>query len=599
MEKQRRNFVKPLLNLLGLIGRGQLPAFLGLLIAVGGAAGITLAFGHVIKNLVDQGFTGAGAAHLDRTLMLMVALVAGLALSSFSRLSLAGWLSERLVADLRTRAFARLLMLDPGYYHKRLSHEIATALSADTALIGTTMATSLPLVLRNILLVLGGMAMLLTTAPRLTLLVLLVMPLVALPVIVIGRVVRGNARHAQERTGALGGLMGETLAAIQTVQSFTAETRLSERYRRDAEDVLRADMRQILSRAAMVASIIFILFSSLCGVMWLGAHDVMAGRLSAGALTGFVFYAAIVASAFGILGDVGAAVFRAAAALERVREMLALEPAITSAADAKPLAVPARGDIAVENLSFAYGDAPILDGLTLQVRAGETVAVVGASGAGKTTLFQMLMRFADPQRGRVLLDGQDISDLKLEDLRGAIAYVPQDGALFSTSVRDNIRLGDPDATQDRVEAAARDAQAHDFIMAMPHGYDTELGERGTRLSGGQRQRIALARALLKPAPVLLLDEATAALDSENEKAIQQAVRALHGRRTVLIIAHRLSTVLEADRIFVLNDGRVAEEGTHAELVRKGGLYARMWEQQFSMAETQARAAHPNVSGVFH
>lgn len=592
------SIVAPIVNTLGLIDRSQIGTFIAMLAAIAGSAGITLGFGRILKNLVDEGFTEQNAGRLDQSLALMVLMIVGLAIASFGRLSISGYLAEQLVAKLRVHAFSRLLTLDPGFYLKRASHEVSNALSADTALIGATISTSMPLVVRNVLLVTGGIVMLVATSWNLTLLVLLVMPLVAMPVVLIGRIVRKNAKGAQERLGTLGGMMGETLSAIQTVQSYVAEEHFARRFATSAEETLKSAMRQTLSRSAMAASIIFILFTSLCAVMWVGAHDVMKGTMSAGALTSFVFYAAIVASAFGILGDVGASLFRASAAMERINEILRLEPAIKSPENAVALQS-VQGSIALENVAFKYADARVIDGISMNIRSGETIAIVGPSGSGKTTLFQLLMRFNDPIEGRILLDGRDIRGLRLEDLRSAMAYVPQDGVLFSGSVKENILLGNPDARLSQVEKAARDAQAHDFIMAMPEGYDTKIGERGMRLSGGQKQRIALARALLKDAPILLLDEATASLDTENERAIQEAVTQLHGKRTVMIIAHRLSTVLEADRIFVMNAGQIIEEGTHAQLMARGGIYARMIEQQFASAEDNARRVLPGVTDSLH
>lgn len=588
----------PALSVLGLIERGQIGPFLLMLLALVAAAGITLGFGYVLKELVDQGLAGKDIARINHLLGIMVLMVAALALASFTRLSIAGWLAENVVARLRVRAFTRLLLLDPAFYQRRMSHEVANALSVDTTLIGSTIGTSLPLVVRNILLVTGGIVMLVATSPRLTLMVLAIMPLVALPIVLIGRLIRRNAKKSQEHTGLLGGLMGETLSNIQTVQSYTAEERFARKYANAAHDTLKAAMRQTVTRASMASSVIFVLFSSLCAVMWIGARDVMGGTMSSGALASFVFYAALVASAFGILGDVGAALFRAAAALERVQDILSLEPGIHSPQMSARLP-DAAGALQISDLHFRYNETPVIDGLSFSVPAGKTIAIVGPSGAGKTTLFQLLMRFADPQAGSIALDGRDIRTLPLPYLRGAIAYVPQDGALFSGTVKENILLGNPDARQGQIEKAARDAQAHDFIMALPQGYDTLLGERGMRLSGGQKQRIALARALLKESPVLLLDEATASLDTENEKSIQTAVQSLHGKRTVMIIAHRLSTVLEADRIYVMQAGRIVEEGTHTELLARNGIYARMVGQQFAVAEDHARRAHPGLTDSLH
>lgn len=588
----------PALSVLGLIERGQIGPFLLMLLALVAAAGITLGFGYVLKELVDQGLAGKDIARINHLLGIMVLMVAALALASFTRLSIAGWLAENVVARLRVRAFTRLLLLDPAFYQRRMSHEVANALSVDTTLIGSTIGTSLPLVVRNILLVTGGIVMLVATSPRLTLMVLAIMPLVALPIVLIGRLIRRNAKKSQEHTGLLGGLMGETLSNIQTVQSYTAEERFARKYANAAHDTLKAAMRQTVTRASMASSVIFVLFSSLCAVMWIGARDVMDGTMSSGALASFVFYAALVASAFGILGDVGAALFRAAAALERVQDILSLEPGIHSPQMSARLP-DAAGALQISDVHFRYNETPVIDGLSFSVPAGKTIAIVGPSGAGKTTLFQLLMRFADPQAGSIALDGRDIRTLPLPYLRGAIAYVPQDGALFSGTVKENILLGNPDARQGQIEKAARDAQAHDFIMALPQGYDTLLGERGMRLSGGQKQRIALARALLKESPVLLLDEATASLDTENEKSIQTAVQSLHGKRTVMIIAHRLSTVLEADRIYVMQAGRIVEEGTHTELLARNGIYARMVGQQFAVAEDHARRAHPGLTDSLH
>lgn len=593
-----KGIVAPVLNVFGLVDRRQTGWFVLMLVVLAAAAFITLGFGIVIKDLVDSGFAANDPAHLNHSLAIMLAMVTGLALSSFARLAISGWLAEQMVSRLRLHAFSHLLDLDPAFYQKRQSAEISSSLSADLTTIGTVIATSMPMVARHSLMILGGLSMLVTTSVHLTLLVLVVLPLVALPVVIIGRLVRRNAKTAQEHAGALGGMVGETLASIQTVQSYNAQKGFLARFESMTDASGKAAMRQVYSRSAMVSSIIFILFVSLCTVMWVGAHDVMAGRMSAGELTSFVFYAGVVASAFGVLGDMGAALFRASAAMDRVRDILGQAPKIASPEVVGDTPV-VTGSVRIENVCFRYDPAArnsALDGVTMSIMAGETVAIVGDSGAGKTTLFQLMMRFYDPEAGRILLDGRDLRAFDLGVLRSAIAYVPQDSALFSGSVRDNILLGDPKASPEQVEAAARDAMAHDFIMALPQGYDTPLGERGMRLSGGQKQRIALARALLKPAPVLLLDEATASLDSANEKSIQEAVRTLHGRRTVMIIAHRLSTVLEADRIFVMQRGRIVEEGTHANLLAQGGIYARMVSQQFAVAEDRARREYPDLSG---
>ncbi|HEY8963868.1 MAG TPA: ABC transporter transmembrane domain-containing protein, partial [Alphaproteobacteria bacterium] len=504
--------------------------------------------------------------------------------------------AEKIVSDLSARSFGHLLKLDPAFFDRHNSHEMAARISADAALIQGVVATSMPLVLRNILMLIGGIAMLATTSPRLTLLVLIVLPLVAVPVIVLGRMVRRNARHVQDETGNLGGLLGESLSGIQTVQSFTYENALKSRYNEATRNVSRAALRQTLSRSGMVSSVILILFSSICVVLWYGAHDVLDGNLSAGNLVSFVFYAGMVASAFGVLGDMGSALIRAAAAFERMTAILNVQPNLADSNFTPDL----KGDIAFNAASFAYQEQNILNGLTLSIPAGTTAALVGASGEGKTTVFKLLMRLYDVQSGAVTVDGHDVRAINLNTLRQAISYVPQDAILFSGSVRENILVGNPDASDAEMFAAAKASLSHDFIQSLPDGYNTLVGERGMKLSGGQRQRIALARALLKNAPVLLLDEATASLDTENEQAIQQALKGQHGKRTMLIIAHRLSTVMEADMIFVMSGGQIVEQGTHADLVAKRGLYSRMVEAQFLTDESRARRLHPDIpAGIVH
>lgn len=597
-ENTRRNgsgLIASVSDIVSLVDKKQIGWFALMIAVLVSSAAITLGFGLLLKGLVDKGFSTNDIDHLNRTLVIMLGMIVVLAMGSFARLAISGWLAEHIVSGLRFRAYAHLLGLDPSFYRRRNTTEISSALSADMTTISTVVATSLPLVVRHSLTALGGLAMLVATSPRLTLLVLGALALVGIPVVLIGRIVRKRAKIAQDHAGQLGGMIGESLSAIQTVQSYTAEPSFMDRFKSQSNVSGRAAMQQVLARSSMVASIIFILFAALCAVMWIGAHDVMKGDMSAGALASFVFYAGVVASAMGVLGDMGAAVFRAAAALDRVNGLLATGSAIATGQSTPVI----KGNIAFEAVTFRYDEKNkhrALDNLALSVRMGETVAIVGESGAGKTTLFQLLMRFYDPESGRITLDGHDIRGMDISHLRRSMAYVPQDSALFSGSVRENILLGNSDAGDTEIVEAAKQAQAHDFIMALPQGYDTLLGERGMRLSGGQKQRIALARALIKQSPVLLLDEATSALDSGNEQGIQDAVQALHGKRTVLIIAHRLSTVIHADRIYVLHQGKVVEEGTHTALLARNGLYARMAERQFSLAEDKARREYPDLTG---
>lgn len=586
----------------------------GIILALLASASVTLAFGFILKTLVDQGFLNGDSTHLNNTLIMMLGLVIIMGLASFTRMTLSGLLGEELVSALRVEAFKHLLTLDPSFYQRENSGEIAARLTSDMTLIQTVVSSSLPMLVRNALMIMGGFTMLVLTSGHLSLLVLALLPLVAIPVIVIGRMVRRTTKTAQDEVSALGGFLAESLQTIQTLQSFTAEALYGQRFADRSRAAVRAGMRQTAMRAGMAASIIVVLFSSITVVLWLGAHEVLDGTMSAGQLTSFVFYAALVASAFGVLGDVSASLFRAAAGFERVRAIMGIQsslPDIAKAVGPWPL----RGSIAFETVHFAYPerieaiDAPLdphtrphihgLAGCSFEVEAGETIAIVGPSGAGKTTIFQLLMRFYDPVHGSITLDGHDLRTLRLHDVRSHIAHVPQDPALLSDTVTENIRLGKPDATLAEIEQAAMAAQAHDFILSLPQGYDTQLGERGMRLSGGQRQRLALARAFLKDAPVLLLDEATSALDTDNERAIQSALHFQRGKRTILVIAHRLSTIMDADRILVIDGGRVREHGTHAELMAKGGLYKRMVEQQFSMEEREARAKNPNLPLSFH
>ncbi len=601
-ETAKRPSSSSLLGLVAHIFAGdvrQVTLSILMLVAVGASALIALSFGHIIKRLVDSGFDSGNAAMLDRTLLVMLALIGGMGAASFLRLSVSGLLSERVVGDLRRRIFARLLTLDPGFYLKNHSGELTSRITADTSVIQTVIATSLPLLARNVLITTGGFLMLVMTSPSLTLLVGLALPFVIVPVILFGRIVRRRSREAQDSVGLLGIQSSEALQAIETVQSYGAEKLIEDRFSGATQEAAATATRQTFSRAALGSSIILVLFSAICFVLWKGSHDVLAGKMSGGELSSFVFYAVLVATGFGVLGEVGAAAFRAAGALDRLDVILQSHPDVVNG-DIVPDA-PARGGIVFSNVGFTYPNAQggALGDYSLTIPAGQTIAIVGPSGAGKTTLFSLVLRFFETQRGTITLDGQDIRRLDLGYLRAQIGYVPQQPFIFSGTVRENILIARPGATEGEMLAAATAAIAHDFIAALPDGYDTRLGDRGARLSGGQKQRIALARAFLKDAPVLLLDEATSALDGITERAVQEALARFHGHKTVLVIAHRLTTIQNADRIVVMDKGQIVEQGGHADLLRLDGLYARMAGLQMSEEERKALRLLPDLPKSLH
>ena len=549
------------------------------------AAGTVLAFGACLRALIDRGFAQSRPDILDYALASLIAVAAVLAVASGARFYLVSWLGERVVGNLRKDVFAHVVRLGPAWFEIKRSGDVMSRISADAQLIEQVIGSSVSVALRNALMCIGGIAMLVITNPKLALHVLAVVPLVVAPIILFGRRVRLLSREAQARVADMVSEGGETLDAVRTVQAFAQEDRAAETFGMATERAFRAARRRISRRAVMTTAVIFIVFSAVGFLLWMGGHDVITGRISAGDLSAFIFYAVLVAGSGGAISETIGDLQRAAGAAERLAELLAERPTIAEPAHPVALPQPVTGAVRFSDVSFRYParpDALALDGFALDVAAGETVAIVGPSGAGKTTVFQLLLRFYDPQQGSIRCDGIDIRELALRDLRRATALVPQEPVLFSATVADNIRYGRPDASDAEVRAAADTASALDFVEALPQGFDTHLGTRGVRLSGGQRQRIAIARAVLCDPVLLLLDEATSALDAESELAVQQALDRLMHKRTTLVIAHRLATVQKADRIVVLDHGRVVDIGPHADLVRRDGLYARLADLQFNL-----------------
>ncbi|MDP3161599.1 MAG: ABC transporter transmembrane domain-containing protein [Reyranella sp.] len=561
-------------------------ALLSLLVA----AGTVLAFGACLRALIDRGFAQGRPDILNYALASLLAVAAVLAIASGARFYLVSWLGERVVGDLRRDLFAHVVRLGPAWFEIKRSGDVMSRISADAQLIEQVIGSSASVALRNTLMCIGGIAMLVITNPKLALLALAVVPLTVVPIVLFGRKVRALSREAQARMADMVSEGGETLDAVRTVQAFAQEDRAARRFGEATERAFTAAVRRVARRAIMTTLVIFIVFAAVGFLLWMGGHDVLTGRISAGDLTAFVFYAVLVASSGGAISETIGDLQRASGAAERLAELKAEPPAIAEPASPKPLPKPTQGSVVFSEVSFRYPtrpDALALDRFDLAVQPGETVAIVGPSGAGKTTVFNLLLRFYDPEAGTIRVDGVDIRDLRFADLRGTLAIVPQEPVLFSASVADNIRYGRPDASEAEVRAAAEAASALAFIESLPQGFATDLGNRGVRLSGGQRQRIAIARALLCDPAILLLDEATSALDAESELAVQQALDRLMHKRTTLVIAHRLATVQKADRIVVVDQGRVVDVGRHADLIRRGGLYGRLAELQFNLPSVAA------------
>ncbi|MBR0691751.1 ABC transporter ATP-binding protein/permease [Bradyrhizobium lablabi] len=574
--------LRPLLALAPYVARYKGRAILAF-ISLTVAAITTLVVPVAVRRMIDFGFSPEGIAMINSYFSVMIVVVAVLAGASASRFYLVMTIGERIVADLRREVFAHLTALSPSFFDSARSGELVSRLTADTTQIKSAVGASVSIALRNMMLFIGAVAMMVITSPRLSGFVLLAIPVIVIPLVAFGRWVRRLSRNAQDTLADASAYASELVSAIRTVQAYTGERLANTRFGGEVEQAYEAARSSTRARAVLTLIIIFIVFSSVVVILWVGSHDVLTGSISPGRLGQFILYTAFAATGLGQLSEVWGEVSAASGAAERLFEILRVRPEIAAPAEPRALPQPPRGDVGFDNVSFAYPARPnvlAVDGVSLSVRSGEKVAIVGPSGAGKSTLFHLLLRFYDPKSGSVSFDGVPIREADPAAVRARIALVPQDSVVFAASARENIRFGRPDADDAEVERAADLAHATEFLRRLPGGFEAQLGERGVTLSGGQRQRIAIARAILRDAPLLLLDEATSALDAESETLVQTALEALMRRRTTLVIAHRLATVLSCDRILVMEQGKIVEQGTHAELVAAGGLYARLARLQF-------------------
>jgi ATP-binding cassette, subfamily B, bacterial len=581
--KEARASLRPLLALKPYVlrYRGMIAAALAALIV---SAAATLAVPLAVRRMIDVGFSGVEPGLVDKYFATLLGVGLILALASAARFYCVNWLGERVVADIRADIFKHLTGLSPAFYETAHSGEVMSRLTADTTQIKAAASTTISQALRNLVILVGAVAMMIVTSPKLSLLVLIAIPIIVLPLVAYGRAVRSLSREAQDSLAHASAYASESLTQVRVLQAFTHERAASTRFAGAVERAFAAAKARTKARAGLTALAIFLVFASVVGILWYGAQDVLAGTMTGGRLGQFVLYAVFAAAATGELSEVWGEINQAAGSAERLGELLAVQSAIKSPSQPVPLPEPPRGEIAFRDVTFHYPSRPAISalaGVSFRAKKGERVAIVGPSGAGKTTIFALLLRFYDPQKGTVAVDGVPVNQADLHELRSRFAIVPQEPALFADTVAANIGYGVGEASRAEIEKAARAAFAHDFIAALPQGYDTMLGEGGVTLSAGQRQRIAIARAVLRDAPILLLDEATSALDSESETLVQRALDAIMQGRTTLVIAHRLATVTRADRILVLDQGRLVEEGTHQSLLGNGGIYARLAELQFA------------------
>lgn len=580
-ERKRRS-LKPLRRIYPYMSRYR-GMIAGALVSLVLAAVTTLTLPLAVRRMIDHGFTGANGAFINNYFGMLVVLAALLALASGGRYYFVITLGERIVSDLRRDVFDHLTRLSPAFFDRTQSGEIVSRLTADTTQIKSAVGATASVALRNLILALGAIVMMVITSAKLSGLVIAAIPLIIIPLVAFGRSVRRRSRAAQDTLANATAYASESIVSVRTLQAFTNEKLATTRFGASVEDAFSAARSSVKARAILTAFAIFMIFSSVVAVLWFGSRDVLSGAMTPGTLGQFLLYAVFAAGALGALSEVWGELSQASGAAERLMEILAEIPAIEAPANPAPLPHPAIGSVNFDDVYFNYPsrpDAPALKGLEFKIQPGETVAIVGPSGAGKSTVFSLLLRYYDPVSGSVRVDGLDLREVDPSDLRSRIAIVPQDTTIFAATARENIGFGRPGATNAEIEAAAKAALAHDFIKAFDDGYDTQVGERGITLSGGQRQRMAIARAILRDAPILLLDEATSALDAESEMLVQKALDHLMQGRTTLVIAHRLATVLKADRILVMENGRIVEEGTHQTLVKKNGIYASLAKLQF-------------------